>query len=210
MFQLTREIRQNWELIWALAIKELRVRYKRSTLGFLWSLLNPLMMMIILSVVFSTVSRIAVKNYSIFLISALLPWTFLSQTLSYSAESIVGNGDLLKKIYVAKSVFPLAAVVSNLINFLLSLIPLLLVLAVLRFPLHLTWLYLPVPMAGLILFALGCSFFVAAANVFFATSRTFCKSSCRLGFTCRRSFILWISSLRVTPPFSGLIPCCIS
>jgi len=167
MFHLVSEVQHNWELIWALALKELRVRYKRSTLGFLWSLLNPLMTMIILSVVFSTVARIAVPHYSVFLISALLPWTFLSQALAYSAESIVGNGDLLKKVYVAKSVFPVAAVVSNLINFLLSLIPLLLLLAILRFPMHLTWAYLPVPLLGLVLFALGCSFFVAAANVFF-------------------------------------------
>jgi ABC-2 type transport system permease protein len=167
MFHLITEIRQNWELIWALAIKELRVRYKRSTLGFLWSLLHPLMMMIILTVVFSTIARMGIKKFSIFLISALLPWTFLSQALAYSAESIVSNGDLLKKIYVPKSVFPVAAVVSNLINFMLSLLPLLLLLAVLRFPMHLTWVYLPVPLLGLIMFALGCSFFVSAANVFF-------------------------------------------
>jgi ABC-2 type transport system permease protein len=167
MQDLIREIIQYRELIWALALKELRVRYKRSALGFLWSLLNPLLMMIILAVVFSTITRIAVDRYSVFLISALLPWTFLSQSLAYSAESITTNGELLKKIYLPKSVFPMAAVVSNIINFLLSLIPLVFLLIVLRFPLHLTWLYLPVPLIALVMFALGCSFLVAAANVFF-------------------------------------------
>src|SRR5215471_6233808 len=113
MKQLIREIHQNRELIWALALKELQVRYKRSALGFLWALLHPMLMMVILTLVFSTVMRIPVSQYAIFLLSALLPWTFFSQSLAYSVESIVGNADLLKKVYIAKSVFPAAAVLSN-------------------------------------------------------------------------------------------------
>jgi ABC-2 type transport system permease protein len=167
MRQLLCEIRTNRELIWALALKELRVRYKRSALGFLWALLNPLLMMVILTVVFSTIMRIQVDHYAVFLLSALLPWTFFSQSLSYAVESIVGNGELLKKVYIAKSVFPTAAVLSNVINFFFSVIPLLFLLPLLRFPFHWTWIYLPVPLLGLVLFALGCSFFLAMANVFF-------------------------------------------
>ena len=72
-------------------MKELNVRYKRSALGFLWALLNPLLMMIIYTV-FASIMRFSVPHYSIFLISALLPWTFFSQALSYSVDSIVGNG----------------------------------------------------------------------------------------------------------------------
>ena len=125
------------------------------------------MMMVILTIVFSTITRIAVDYYPVFLISTLLPWTFFSQALSYSVESIVMNAELLKKIRVAKSVFPLAALIANVINFLLSLAPLVLILAVLRFPFHWTWIYLPVPLLGLFLFTAGCAFFFAAANVFF-------------------------------------------
>jgi ABC-type polysaccharide/polyol phosphate export permease len=155
------------ELIWALAMKELRIRYKRSSLGFLWALLNPLLMMVILTVVFSTVMRIPVKNYAVFLISALLPWTFFSQALTYSAESIVGNGELLKKVAVPKAVFPVAAVISNAINFGLSLLPLLVILAVLRFPFHVTWAFVPVAFIALLLFTMGCGFIFSAANVYF-------------------------------------------
>lgn len=155
------------ELIWALAMKELRVRYKRSVLGFLWALLNPALLMLVLTAVFGTVMRFNIPRYSIFLLSMLLPWTFFSQALAYSVESVVGNGELLKKVRVAKLVFPLAAVVSNIINFLLSMIPLLLLVLALRFPVHLTWLYLPVPMLGLFLFTLGTSFLFATANVFY-------------------------------------------
>src|SRR5689334_25378959 len=103
---MLREIYKYRELIWALALKELRVRYKRSALGFLWALLNPLLMMLILTVVFSKIMRIQINNYAIFLLSTLLPWTFFSQSLSYSVESIVGNAELLKKVQVAKLVFP--------------------------------------------------------------------------------------------------------
>lgn len=167
MLELCREVYRYRELIWALALKELKIRYKRSALGFLWALLHPALLMVIMTLVFSTIARIAVDHYAVFLISTLLPWTFFSQSLSYSAESVVGNGELLKKVFVAKSVFPVAAILSNLINFLLSLIPLAFLVLLLRFPFHWTWLYLPVPMLGLILFTLGCGFFCAAANVFF-------------------------------------------
>lgn len=155
------------ELIWALALKELRVRYKRSLLGFLWALLNPALLMVVLTLVFGTLMRVSIPRYSVFLLSTLLPWTFFSQSLAYSVESVVSNGELLKKIRVSKLVFPTAAVLSNLINFVLSLIPLLLLLLVLRFPLHLTWLFLPVPMLSLFLFTLGSAFFFATANVFY-------------------------------------------
>jgi ABC-type polysaccharide/polyol phosphate export permease len=167
MLQLTKEISKNRELIWALALKDLRVRYKRSVLGFLWALLNPLFTMIILTIVFSSVMRIEINHYAIFLLAAILPWTFFSQALSYSVESIVGNGELLKKLYIAKSVFPVSAVLANLINFALSLIPLVLLLLVLRFPFHWTWIYLPVPLICLVAFTLGFGFFCATANVFF-------------------------------------------
>ena len=167
MFELIRDIYRYRELIWALAMKELRVRYKRSVLGFVWALLNPLLMMIVLTLVFGTIMRFSIDHYAIFLLSMLLPWTFFAQALTYSVESVVGNADLLKKVHIAKVVFPVAAVVSNIVNFLLSLIPLALLVLVLRFPLHWTWIYLPVPMLGLFLFTLGTSLFLAAINVFF-------------------------------------------
>jgi lipopolysaccharide transport system permease protein len=164
---MLREFFEYRELVWALALKELRIRYKRSSLGFLWALLNPLLMMLILTAVFSTVMRIPVRNYAVFLISALLPWTFFSQALTYSAESIVGNGELLKKVAVPKAVFPVAAVISNSINFALSLIPLVLILALLHFPFHLTWVLMPIPFIALVLFTMGCGFLFAAANVYY-------------------------------------------
>ena len=167
MNELFRGIIQYRELIWALAVKELTVRYKRSILGFLWALLNPILFMLVLTVVFSKILVTAQPHYAIFLLSMLVPWTFFSQSLSYAAESIVGNADLIKKVRVAKLVFPVAAVVSNLINLMLSFIPLILIVLVMRHPFYWTWLYLPVPIVALAILTLGATFFFATANVYY-------------------------------------------
>ncbi len=148
-------------------MKELKVRYKRSVLGFLWALLNPMLLMLVLTIVFSTIFGASIPHYAVFILSALLPWTFFSQSLAYGAESVVGNADLIKKVRVPKSIFVLAAVASNMINLLLSLVPLFLIVIAVGHPLHLTWIYLPVPLLALSLFTLGASFFFAAANVFY-------------------------------------------
>ncbi len=167
MTELVRETYRYRELIWALALKELKLRYKRSVLGFMWALLNPALMMLVLTVVFSTILRFGIPDYAIFLLSVLLPWTFFSQSLSYAVESIVGNGELIKKVAVPKLVFPVAAVVSNIINLLLSFIPLALLVVGMRHPFYKTWLFLPVPMLALIIFTLGMTFFFATANVYY-------------------------------------------
>ena len=155
------------QLIWALALKELKVRYKRSVLGFLWALLNPALMMLVMTLVFSTIFQFAIKHYAIFLLSVLLPWTFFAQSTSYAVEAIVGNADLIRKVKVPKLVFPVAAVVSNVINLLLSLIPLAILVPAMRHPFYWTWLYLPVPMLALIIFTLGATFFFATVNVYY-------------------------------------------
>jgi len=167
MIELFRDTFRYRELIWALALKELKLRYKRSILGFLWALLNPMLLCLVLTVVFSKLMQNPKWHFPVFLLSVLLPWTFFSQSLSYAAESIVGNGDLIKKVRVAKLVFPVAAVVSNMINLLLSLIPLVVIVAVMHHPFYWTWLYLPVPIAALTLLTLGATFFFAALNVYY-------------------------------------------
>lgn len=167
MLDLCTHIYRQKALIWELALKDLKLRYKRSVLGFLWALLNPALMMVVLTIVFSTILRFKIPHYAIFVLSALLPWTFFSQSISYGVECIVSNGQLIKKVAVPKLVFPVAAVVSNVINLLLSLIPMALVVLAVGHPFYATWLFLPVSILALILFTLGMTFFFAAANVFY-------------------------------------------
>jgi ABC-2 type transport system permease protein len=167
MFELFLDAYHYRKLIWLLTVKELKIRYHRSVLGFFWALLHPLLMAVVLTLVFSTILRFNVDHYPIFLLSTLFPWTFFSQALAYATESIVGNGELLKKVYVPAVVFPLAAVLANLINFALSFIPLALLLLAMGFPFHATWLYLPIPILLLVAFTVGLGFVFASANVFF-------------------------------------------
>ncbi|MGH9582981.1 MAG: ABC transporter permease, partial [Bryobacteraceae bacterium] len=167
MIELFRDVYRYRELIWALALKDLKIRYKRSVLGFLWALLNPLLMMLVLTVVFSNILRANIAHYPVFMLSVLLPWLFFAQSLSYSAESVVGNGELIKKVRVPKAVFPVAAVVSNMINLLLSFIPLLLIIPATGMSFFWTWIYVPIPIIALIIFTLGASFFFATANVYY-------------------------------------------
>jgi ABC-2 type transport system permease protein len=133
----------------------------------MWALLNPALMMVVLTLVFSTIMKFPIPHYSIFLLSVLLPWTFFSQSLSYAVDSIVGNGELIKKVAVPKIVFPIAAIVSNIVNLLLSMIPLAILVPLMGHPFYKTWLYLPVPMLALIIFTAGMTFFFAAANVYY-------------------------------------------
>lgn len=167
MIELLGDAYRYRELVWLLALKELKLRYKRSVLGILWAVLHPLLMMVIFTLVFSVFLRFPIPNYSVFLVSALFPWLFFTQAMAYGAECLLGNAPLLKKVYVPKIVFPLATVLANFINFLLSLLPLMLVVVVLGSPVHWTWVYLPVPLLGLVLFTLGCCCVVATVNVFF-------------------------------------------
>jgi ABC-type polysaccharide/polyol phosphate export permease len=167
MLEIFRLTYRHRALIWLLAVKELKIRYNRSALGFLWALFHPLLMAVVLTIVFSSLLRIDIQHYPVFLLSTLFPWTFFSQSLHYATQSIVSNGSLLKKVYVPKMVFPLASILANLVNFVLSLAPLALVLVLLRFPFHWTWGYLPVPILSLVVFATGCGLILATANVFY-------------------------------------------
>jgi ABC-type polysaccharide/polyol phosphate export permease len=155
------------ELLKNLVVTELKLRYRRSVLGLLWTMLNPLLMMIVLSVVFSTIMRFNVKNYAVLLLSGLLPWTFFTQSVTLALMSVVSKGNLLKKVYIPKALIPLSSVLACLVNFLLSLVPLVALLLVLGKPLHLTLLFLPVPIVLLALFTCGVALVFAGLNVFF-------------------------------------------
>jgi ABC-type polysaccharide/polyol phosphate export permease len=155
------------ELLKNLVVTELKLRYRRSVLGLLWTMLNPLLMMIVLSVVFSTIMRFNVKDYAVLLLSGLLPWTFFAQSVGLALLSVVSKGSLLKKVYIPKALIPLSSVLACLVNFLLSLVPLFALLLVLGRPLSVSLLFLPVPIALLALFTCGVALVFACLNVFF-------------------------------------------
>ena len=155
------------ELIRNLVIRDLKVRYKNSVLGILWSLLNPLLMTIVFTVVFTLLLRNNTPNYPVFFMCGYLPWSFLSDSVVGGTNSIVGNAHLIKKVYFPREVLPLADVLSGLVNFLLALVVLFGAILVFHVGLTASVLLLPVVIVAQVLFTLGLVFFLSTANVFY-------------------------------------------
>ncbi len=162
-----------FDLLHTLVSRAIKQRYKRSVLGFAWTMLNPLITMVILTVVFSRVFGQLVPNYPLFVIIGLLAWNLFSLGSTQGLASIVDSGQLIRKVAVPKEMFPLAAVGANLVNFLLSLVPLLFVMIFMR--VGITWAVLWVPFGVFLigLFTLGVALALGTLNVFFRDVRYF-------------------------------------
>jgi len=150
-----------------LVIRDLRVRYKNSALGVLWSLLNPLLMMVVFTAVFTVMRGQSVSDFPVFVLIGLLPWQFFSNSVVTATGSIVGNAPLITKVYFPREVLVISGALSNLVNFLLALIVLLPIMIVFRMPLTPWVLLLPAVIFVELVFALGVGFIVATANVFY-------------------------------------------
>jgi len=155
------------ELLRNLISRELTVRYKRSILGFLWTMLNPLLMMIIFTAIFSTIFRFAVKNFTIYFLSAYLLWNFFAQTTLFSMSVLLANSTMLKRVYMPRSIFVVAYTLSGLVNLMLAMIPLLLIIIVTAHPLQPAILFLPIPLILATIFTLGISLMLSALAIFF-------------------------------------------
>jgi lipopolysaccharide transport system permease protein len=156
------------ELLINLTVRDLKARYKSSALGFLWSLLNPLAMMLVFTVVFTVlVPNNQVPKYPVFLLCGLLPWNYFSTGVMTGINSIVYNGNLVKKVYFPREVLPIASVLANLVNFLLALVVLFVVLIV--FHAHFSpylWM-LPIVILIQTCFVVGVALTLATVNVFY-------------------------------------------
>ncbi|MCJ7691573.1 MAG: ABC transporter permease [Clostridiaceae bacterium] len=155
------------ELIFSLTKKELKVKYRGSVLGFFWSLLNPILIMVVYSFVFSIIMRVEVEDYAIFLVSALLGFNFLSNSVNNGVSSISANGNLVNKIYFPREILPISIVFANLMNFLFEIIALFIVLAVLGYKFYMYLYLLPLVIFIQFFLATGFTLLVSSLNVFF-------------------------------------------
>jgi len=161
------EIIKYRELLRNLVIRDIKVRYKRSVLGFVWVMLNPLLMMLILNMVFSEVFKISTKNYIAYLISGIILWNFFSQSTSTAIMSLIGNSNLIKKMYLPKAIFPLSVIISAAINFGFSLIPLFIIFFITGTPVSSYIYLLPAIFILIILFSFGIALIISILTVFF-------------------------------------------
>ena len=152
-------------LVRNLVARDLKVRYKNSVLGVVWSWLNPLLMMLIFTFVFGR--RADRENYHILFLSALLPWNFFSGAVLGGTRSIVGSAGLIKKVYFPREVLPISMVLSNLINFLIAL-PVFFILAAISGVRLTPWmLFLPIPILIEVTFAIGVVLVLSTLEVFY-------------------------------------------
>src|ERR1700704_5888172 len=158
-------------LIQSLVARELKARYRGSVFGFLWSFINPLLLLLIYSFVFTTVmpnTTEGVQPYQLFMFCGILPWTWFSSALSESANSLIAGGNLIKKVLFPAEILPIVSVLTNMVNFflgLLILIPSLIYFGRLQFSFYLLWF--PVTVLVQLVFTLALGLFLSALTVHF-------------------------------------------
>ena len=130
------QIQRYKPLIYELIIRDLKVKYRRSFLGYLWSLLNPLLMMLIMTVVFSYMFRLDIPNYPMYLICGQTLWSFFNESTTMAMTSILNNGPLIKKVYIPKFIFPISRVLSSFITMSFSLVAIIIVMLATHTALH--------------------------------------------------------------------------
>lgn len=156
------------ELIYNLTLRDIRLKYKRSTLGVAWSLLNPLFMMAIYTAVFSVFLRaVKVPNYWALVLGGLLAWTFFAGALGSATTSFAHSANLISKVYFPIETLPIAGVAANFVNFTISLAALLVILVVARVHLGVSIVLLPVLMLAQLALAIGLGMLVATLTVYF-------------------------------------------
>lgn len=163
------ELREVWryrELIFQLVRRDIVARYKRSVMGIAWTMLNPLGMMIVLTVVFSQVFKM-IEGFPAYVLSGIIAWTFFSQTTTAIINVFVWGGDFFQRIYLPRSTFAISAICTGLVNLLLSLVPLVLVMLVIGHPITPAIIFQPIPILLLAFFALGFGLIISSIAVYF-------------------------------------------
>lgn len=154
-------------LLQDLTARDLKVKYRRSVLGFAWSILNPFLMMLVITAVFQNVFKFEVDYFPIYYLTGALLYNFVVEATNGSMTSIIGGASLIKKVYIPKYIFPLEKCIFAFVNMVFSLIAVVIMILILQMPVHWTVFLFPVPMIYTLIFAVGFGLILAAGNVFF-------------------------------------------
>lgn len=161
------ELYQYRELLRNLVGRDLKVRYRNSVFGVLWSLLNPLLMTLVFTVVFTLMVPSAIDKFPVFFMSGFLPWSFFAATVSGATNSVVNNASLIKKVYFPRELLPIAEVLSNLVHLLVAFVVLFAMILIFQIRLTTAALMLPLIVLTEVIFVAGMAFLLSAANVFY-------------------------------------------
>ena len=155
-------------LLQQLIKRDLKVKYRRSALGYLWSLMNPLIMMLVITAVFSTIfGRYSINNFPVYLLSGQILFGFFAEATNAAMISIVNGEALIKKVYIPKYIFPLSRTLSSFVNLLFSLVAIIIVLLITNVKFTLVMFLFPLPLLYTLMFAIGCGLILSVCTVFF-------------------------------------------
>lgn len=167
------ELSELWKyrhLVYQMVRRDIVTRYKRSILGIAWTMLNPLGMTIVLTIVFSQIFGVE-EGYAAYVLSGIMPWTFFSQSTNACMVGLVWGDNLMKRIYIPRTVFAVSAIGTGLVNLVLSLVPLVGIVLFYKIPLGISALLLPIPILFLAMFALGLGLLLSSIAIEFADVR---------------------------------------
>ena len=147
--------------------RDLKARYKNSVFGILWSLLNPLAMMLVFTLIFTVMGNNSTRQYAIFVLVGLIPWNFFSGSMMSGTSTVTGNASLIKKVYFPRELLPTSALLSNLVNFAIAFIVLIIFLYAFGIGLTIHALWIPAILLTQLIFTLGLILLLGALNVFY-------------------------------------------
>ena len=159
--------RQYKSLIAELVTRDIKLKYRRSFLGYIWSVLNPLLVMVVMTIVFSAMFQRSIQNFPVYLLIGRSTYDFMTTSTNAAMHSVTGNAALMKKTYIPKYIFTVSKVTSALVDYIFSLGALLIVMLVTRSGFYWQMILLPVIFIQLYLFCMGLGFLLAALHVFF-------------------------------------------
>ena len=154
-------------LLQELVIRDIKIKYRRSVLGILWSLLNPLLTMAVLSIVFSQLFRFDVPNYHLYILTGLVLFSFHSEATTGAMNAVLSNSGLIKKVYIPKYILVYAKTSSSLVNLLFSIIAVFIIMILSGVDLTFVNLLFPLPLIYLFFFATGIGLILSSYTVFF-------------------------------------------
>ena len=155
------------ELLKNLVTKDLKLKYSGSVLGLLWSLVNPLVMIVVYSIAFTYILQVRAEKFTLFLITGILPWTFFSSAVMASTVAVIANGNLVKKIHFPRELLPISTVLFNLAQFLLALLVFFPAMVFLGAQFTVALVAYPLVLLLQVAFTLGLAFVLSAVTVFY-------------------------------------------
>ncbi len=164
--KLFKDLYQYRELLKTNVQKEIRGKYKGAWLGIIWSFLNPLLMLLVYSLVFPYIMRVQIPNYTMFLMTALMPWNFFTQTVANSSFAVIASGSILKKVYFPREILPISVVLSNVVNFLITFIIIIVFLILSGVGLSWTILLFPLVLIVQTILMFGIAFILSSITVY--------------------------------------------